>query len=185
MAKLTTDEIRRRFESSNEFNEIFEAFEQAIEMRLDDIEIYRRLFWNHSLTADELCLFGEKLALEFQPIAYETYMWLANIFEVMYSKIDNYERALEYYKKASQVRPNEPDPYLDAADCYEPDLNIPPLSSLIHFLKSGTSHVPNPKMLYQRLSHFYDLDGNDEMSAYYRRKAEEGSTPPGQQPAAE
>ena len=175
---LSPVEIRKRFEVSKEFNEIFDAFEQAIDQRLDDIELYRQLFWNHTLTPDELCLFGEKLVREFPNLAYDVYMWLASVFEVTYAMYDNYERALEYYRKASSVRPAEPDPYLDAADCYEPDLNIPPISRLIEFLKSGTTAVSAPKPLYQRLAHFYELCGNDEMLKYYRQKLDEGTSPP-------
>src|ERR1041384_7759062 len=125
MQKLTVEEIRKRFELSKEFNEIFDAFEQAIAERLQDIELYRLLFWNHTLSPDELCLFGEKLAKEFPQLAYDTYMWLANVFEVTYSMVDNYELTITYFQKASTVKPRETDPYLDAADCYEPDLNIP------------------------------------------------------------
>ena len=180
MPKLSIDEIRKRFEQSSDFNEIFDAFQQALEQQVEDIELYRLLFWNHSLSADELCLFGEKLALEFPPLAYDTYMWLASVFEVTYSMVDNYERALEYYRKAAFSRPTETDPYLNAADCYEPDLNIPPLSALIEFLKRGSEQALNRKPLYQKLVYLYDLSGNDEMREYYRRKMEEGSPPPSQ-----
>src|ERR1043166_2812990 len=127
MGKLTVEEIRKRFEISNEFNEIFDAFEEAIEQGLKDIELYRQLFWNHTLSPDELCLFGEKLAKEFPELAYDTYMWLASVFEVTYSMFDNYELTLAYYIKAAQANPTEPTPYLAAASCYEPDLNIPPI----------------------------------------------------------
>lgn len=175
MGKLKPDEIRKVFETSNEFNEIFDAFEKALEQRLDDIELYRQLFWNHTLAPDELCLFGEKLAKEFPQLAYDTFMWLASVFEVTYSMYDNYELALEYYKKASVIRPDESDPYLDAADCYEPDLNIPPITTLIDFLKQGVGKVRNRKSICQRLTYLYELSGNDEMSAYYKRKADEGS----------
>ena len=185
MPKLSVDDIRKRFELSKEFNDIFDAFEQALEQRLDDIELYRQLFWNHALTPDELCLFGEKLAKEFPTLGYDTYMWLASIFEVTHSMIDNYELAVVYYKKAASVRPSEPDPYLDAADCYEPDLNIPPISILIDFLKQGAHNVGNPTLIYQRLVHLYELSGNDEMSQFYRRKANECSPPPAEQPPAE
>jgi tetratricopeptide (TPR) repeat protein len=172
MQKLTVEEIRKRFELSKEFNELFDAFEQAIGQRLQEIELYRELFWNHTLTPAELCLFGEKLAKEFPALAYDAYMWLANVFEVTYSMYDNYELAFQYFQKASGVRPSEPDPYLDAADCHEPDLNIPPLDSLIAFLKKGVGAVTVPKPLYQKLAYLFDLAGNDEMSAFYRQKAE-------------
>jgi tetratricopeptide (TPR) repeat protein len=183
MPTFSEDEIRRRFSLSTDFNEIFDAFEAAIAQRLDDVEIYRLLFWNHSLTPDELCLFGQKLVQEFPHIAYDVYMWLANVFEVTYSMYDNYDLAIEYYKKAASVRPAEPDPYLDAADCYEPDLNIPPVGVLIDFLKDGVQHVANPRNVYQRLSYFYQIVGDSSLSEYYRRKAEEHGMPRRQGPS--
>jgi tetratricopeptide (TPR) repeat protein len=174
MPKLTTEEIRKRFESSQDFNEIFEAFEQALEQRLGDIELYRLLFWNHTLSPDELCMFGEKLAKEIPSIAYDTFMWLANVFEVIHSVFDNYELALVYYRKAAAARPDALEPYLNATDCYEPDLNIPSLAVLTNFLKQGVEKVSTPKPIYERLSQLYEMQGNDEMHEYYRRKAEEG-----------
>ncbi len=185
MPKLSIEDIRKRFEQSKEFNEIFDAFEQSLEQRFDDIELYKKLFWNPTLTPDELCLFGEKLAKEFPQVSYDTYMWLADIFEVTYSTYDNHVRSLEYFQKAAAVRPNEPTPYLAAAKCYEPDLNIPPLTLLIMFLKRGLDSAGDPKVLYERLIELYEHAGNDEMIDYYRRKLSEGSSPPEEQPGGQ
>ncbi len=185
MAKLSIDEIRRRFELSREFNEIFDAFEQALQQKILDMELYRLLFWNNTLTPDELCMFGEKLAKEFSSLSYDVYMWLASVFGVTYAMYDNYELAFEYYQKAAQARPDSPDPYLEASDCYEPDLNIPSLTSIIDFLKMGIRHVKVPLPLYERLAHFYELNGNDEMSKYFRRRAEEASGQEPEQPPAQ
>ena len=184
MSKLPVAEIRKRFESSTEFNEIFDAFQQAIDQRLDDIELYRLLFWNHTLTPPELCLFGEKLAKDFPALAFDAYMWLANVFEVTYAMYDNYELALEYYRKAAECRMDDAAPYNEAAECYEPDLSIPPLSHLVDFLKQGVGRVKAPKTLYERLAYFYDLMGNDEMSMYFRRKLEESQHPPEAPPSS-
>ena len=178
MSGLSVHDIRKRFETSKDFNEIFEAFEHALKQRIDDIELYRQLFWNHSLSPDELKLFGEKLSLEFSHIAYDVYMWLASVFEATTSMNDNYELALEYYRKAAQAESSHLEPYLYAADCFEPDLNIPPIAVLINFLKEGIQKVSAQKLLYQRLSHLYEIAGNDEMSDYCRRKAGEEPPPP-------
>jgi tetratricopeptide (TPR) repeat protein len=179
------EEIRRCFSTSRDFNEIFDVFQSALYQKLKDVEPYRLLFWNHSLTPDEVRLFGEKLANEFPDLAYDVYLWLASIFEVTLSSVDNYELAVHYYQKAALVKPAEPDPYLDACDCYDPDLNIPPLASLIDFVRHGVAHVANPVSLYKRLAHMYELAGNLEQSEYYRRKADEASTPGPETPSAE
>ncbi len=177
MRPYSVDEIRRCFSTSTDFNEIFDAFQSAISQNLKDVEPYRLLFWNHSLTPDEVRLFGEKLAQEFPDLAYDVYLWLASVFEVTYSSSDNYELALHYYKKAALARPDEPDPYLDACDCYEPDLNIPPLSSLIEFVKHGANRVRNPRSLYKRLAHLYELAGDMDLSDHYRRKSDATHSP--------
>jgi len=183
MRSYTLDEIRHCFSASTDFNEIFDVFQFALTQKLKDVELYRLLFWNHSLTADEVRLFGEKLAGEFPEMAYEVYLWLASVFEVTTSSSDNFELALHYYQKAASVRPGEPDPYLNASDCYDPDLNIPPLAILIDFLRRGLEHASNPAALYTRLASLYELAGDAQQSEICRRKAEESSpdTEPGPQ----
>ena len=181
MRIYTVEEIRRCFSTSTDFNEIFDVFQSALSQKVKDVEPYRLLFWNHSLTPDEVRLFGEKLAGEFPDLAYDVYLWLASIFEVTYSSSDNYELALHYYQKAAAVKPDEPDPYLDACDCYDPDLNIPPVSNLIEFVRHGIQHVANPTSLYKRLSYLYELAGDADQSDYYRRKADESGPDSGEQ----
>jgi hypothetical protein len=77
---LSYEEIRNRFINSEDFNEIFDAVEEAIRQRIEDIELYRLLFWNNSLSAEAIAMFGEKIANEFPSIAYDVYMWLASVF---------------------------------------------------------------------------------------------------------
>jgi hypothetical protein len=184
MRAYSLDEIRQCFSLSTDFNEIFDVFQYAVSQKLNDVELYRILFWNHSLTADEVRLFGEKLAGEFPDLAYDFYIWMASVFEVTYASSDNFELALEYYQKASSVMPAEPDPYLDASDCYDPDLNIPPLPVLIEFVKRGLQHVPAPVNLYRRLAALYEYAGDAQQSEYYKQKADDASQSSGQQPPA-
>ncbi len=63
MRTYSVEEIRRCFSNSSDFNEIFDAFQSALSQNLKDVEPYRLLFWNHSLSPDEVRLFGEKLAV--------------------------------------------------------------------------------------------------------------------------
>ncbi|HTY11062.1 MAG TPA: hypothetical protein VMF88_08315 [Bacteroidota bacterium] len=179
MPDLPREEIRLRFSSAKSFNEIFDAFESAINQHIDDIELYRQLFWNDSLRIDEIILFGEKLAKEFPHNAYDVYMWMANVFEAVFSSEDNFEHSLMYYQKAASVNPVAPDPYLDACDCYDPDLNIPPLETLVEFVKKGLDRVTDNKSLCSRLSKLYKLLGDEDLAEYYRLKADEsGELPP-------
>jgi len=171
MPRRTPEDIRAVFANSADFNQLFDAFEEALAQGLQDIELYRVLFWNNSLSPDELRMFGEKLSREFPALAYETFLWLANVFEVTYSAYDNFELAMVYYRKAASVNPEDPDPYVRACDCYDPDLNIPPLPLLIDFVKAGLQSVKNKQVLYVRLSNLYQLKGDEDLSEFFRRLA--------------
>jgi len=80
MRSYSLDEIRHCFSTSTDFNEIFDVFQAALAQRCADLDVYRLLFWNHSLTPDEVRLFGEKLAGEFPALAYDVFLWLAGMF---------------------------------------------------------------------------------------------------------
>lgn len=179
MPQLTRDEIRNRFAASKDFNDIFDAFELAINQEIEDLELYRLLFWNDALGPHEIILFGEKLARKFPRTAYEVYMWMANVFEVLYAQRDNFERSFEYYEKAAAVNPYRIEPYIQAADCYDVDLNIPSLEVLIEFLKRGLDFVSDRKTLCSRLSYLYHIFGDEDLSEYYRVRADDsGETAP-------
>jgi len=177
MPRHSIEELRALFANSNDFNDLFDAFEDALEQGIQDVELYRLLFWNNALSPDELCLFGGKLAREFPAIAYDTYMWLASVFEVTYSAYDNFELAILYYRKAAETRPGEEEPYLKACDCYDPDLNIPPVDILIDLLREGLNQVEDKRTLLLRLSRLYALMGDDEQAEYYRRLADDHGPP--------
>lgn len=175
---LSRTEIRHIFNESKNFNELFDAFDAALKQGIDDVELYRILFWNDSLGSDELILFGEKLARQYRHLAYDVYMWLANIFEVLFGKKDNFELAVSYYQKAAAIRPDQSDPYLDACDCYNPDLDIPPAKMLIEFLKVGYEFVPDKKNICVRLAVLYQAVGETDLAEYYRVRGDESGESP-------
>jgi hypothetical protein len=177
MRTYSPEEIRQCFSSSTDFNEIFDVFQSALAQRVTEFEPYRLLFWNPSLTPDEVRLFGEKLAGEFPQVAYEVFFWLAGMFEATYSSSDNHELSFHYYRKAAAVSPAEPEPYMKACDCYEPDLNIPPAAALIEFLKSGLPHAADTSPFFTRLGDLYAYIGDADQAFYYRLRAEK---PPGE-----
>ncbi|MEW6511569.1 MAG: hypothetical protein AB1428_11505 [Bacteroidota bacterium] len=186
MRTYTLDEIRQCFSTSTDFNEIFDVFQSALAQKITDLDSYRLLFWNHSLTPDEVRLFGEKLAEEFPSLAYDVFLWLAGIFEATYSSSDNHELAVQYYRKAAGARPTDSEPYLRVCDCYDPDLSIPPLPGLIEFLLQGLKKVADPSPLWMRLADLYEYAGDPQQSAFCRMKAElkKGLPPEGAAPQA-
>jgi len=185
MRTYTLNEIRQCFSTSTDFNEIFDVFQSALAQQVADLDPYRFLFWNHSLTPDEVRLFGEKLAGEFPALAFDVFLWLAGMFEATYSSSDNHELAVHYYRKAATVKPTAVEPYLKVCECYDPDLSIPPLGGLIDFVLKGLTRVSDPVPLYRCLAELYAFAGDPKQSDYYRLKAGErrGSAPEGKNAA--
>jgi hypothetical protein len=175
MRTYSVEEIRRCFTTCTDFNEIFDLFQSALAQKVKDLELYRLLFWNHALTADEIRLFGEKLALEFPDIAFDVFLWLAAVFKVTTSQHDNFELAFHYYRRAAQARPEESEPYTEACDCHDADLNIPPRGVLIDFLQEGLPRVADPIPLCRHLAALLELDGKPELAEKYRRRIDDAS----------
>ncbi len=173
MEYLTRDEIRQRFEFATEFNEIFDALEHALEQQFDDPDLYKVMFWNKSLSPDEVGMFAEQVNKHFPHRAYENYIWLAEMSAIVFASEDNFERAILYYHKAAHANPTSVEPYIKAVLCYDPDIKIPPAKHLIEFVKSGIPLVTEKKKMYQRLSYLYEQIGNDEMTHYFRHLADE------------
>ena len=162
MPKYSIEQLRTIFTASNDFNEIFDGFEDALAQKIDDIELYRHLFGNSYLTAEEICLFAEKLSGDFPELAYDVYMWLGSYFAALYAQKDNYELATRYYHKAAQVRPFETAPYLNLCDNYDENLNLPPANELITFLSVGIEYCKDVCPLMERMIFLYELKGDDE-----------------------
>jgi tetratricopeptide (TPR) repeat protein len=173
MPRFTVPEIREIFSSSRDFNDLLEAFQEALALNAQDLELYRPLFWNPGLSPDEVCLFGEKLAKEFPALAFDTYVWLAKVFEMTFASYDNFELAMKYYRKASLVKPEESGPYLGAADCFDPNISIPPPFMLIQFLREGLRHVTDKRDLLDRIAYLFEMIGDMEQSEHYRKLSDD------------
>ncbi|MBM4166172.1 MAG: hypothetical protein FJ218_04530 [Ignavibacteria bacterium] len=173
MSSYSPEQIHKCFSESNDFDEIFDAFESALLQQIDDIGMYSQLFWNPSLSPEELCLFGEKLAKEFSHISYDVYFWLASVFETTYAQKDNYELAFTYYRKAAKVNANEIAPYVKLCDCFDPIVNLPPIDDLISFLVEGIEVVSEPKQLFEWLIRLYEIKGEGEKGEMYARRLRE------------
>ena len=173
MPRFSSEEIREIFSGSRDFNDLLDAFQDALLQGLQDLSLYRMLFWNPALTPDEVCLFGEKLAKENPGLAFETFVWLAKVFETTFSSYDNFELAMKYYRKAAHAKADDPLPYLGAADCFDPNINLPPPFALIQFLKEGLVQVVDKREILDRIAYLFEMIGDTEQSEHYRKLSDD------------
>lgn len=160
------------FKNSKNPDELFDAFDDAIKNGIDDLEIYKVLFWNPALSLDEVCMFIKKLAQTFSHRSYEIYMWGAYILELSFDDVENFDSILNFYKKASEINPNSVEPYIKALDAYNFDLKVYSPISLINFVKKGLTKVSDPTTIYFKLSEFFGKLGNIELKNHYLAEGE-------------
>jgi tetratricopeptide (TPR) repeat protein len=160
------------FKNSKNADELFDAFDSALKEGIDDLELYKLLFWNPALSIDMLSMFIKKLASTFPHLAYDVYMWGAKVIELSFDNVENYETILNFYKKASELKPLENEPYVKAADAYNFDLKVHSPAMVINFLKKGITKVKDPTTLYFKLSEFFGKLGNIELKNHYLAEGE-------------
>ncbi len=171
MRDPSPEDVRNEFRTQRGFNDLFEVFRKAIELRIEDVDIYRELLWNNSLKSEELLFFAKRIGELFPKIGFEIYMWLSGVFESRPADVDGLEMAFLCLKKAAEFDQKAEEPYISSCNLYNPDLRIPTLQSIMSFLKGGVDRVEDPLPIYERLSIFYKMLGNDEMFRFYKQKS--------------
>jgi len=156
-------EIERIFRDSSSPDELFDAFQNAIKLRLRDPELYKILLSNMSLSVDEIKMYVEKLSKEFRDISYDVYLWAAKLFEAA-STFDSIGEALNYYHRAIEYRGDDYKPYLQIMKLYNQDIDFPPKERISSILKKGLSEVQRKSKLCFGIADFYKKMNDAEMN---------------------
>jgi hypothetical protein len=162
MEQLKRD-IEKIFRESDSNGELFDTFMRAIHYKINDLDLYKILLANISLSIDELKLFTEKVCSEFSDLTYDIYLWSATILE----NVDSIETAFEYYNKAIDTKKIECKPYLSIIKMYNADLDFPPRNSVIQIFKRGLNDVKFKSKLCYGIADFYSKLNNENMKNKY------------------
>lgn len=155
--------IEKIFRNSNNNDEIFDAFADAISQEISDLNLYKILLGNKSLSQDEIIMFAEKICKEFPNLSYQIYMWIASIFQNSLLDLNRLNIAFEYYLKASKINPTYTKPYLEMLDLYTYDLDSQLNKKIIEAIKKAEKVVEKKSDFYYKLAaHYKNL--NDEIS---------------------
>jgi tetratricopeptide (TPR) repeat protein len=165
-------EIEDIFRDSNSSDELFDAFQYALEKNIIDLELYKILLANPYLSQDMLIMFTEKLCSEFHHIAFDICLWTGNIFENRGPEFTNIKIALEYYSKAAVLKPSSHDPYISMLNLYQNELDYPTNDLIFEKIENGIEDVKLKSKVYEAMSSFYKKLGKDKLMKEYMGKAE-------------
>jgi hypothetical protein len=165
-------QIENTFRLSNSPDELFDAFHYALEMDMNDIEVYRILLANPFLSSDEVKMFTEKLSRVMPDNSYDLFMWSAKIFENQKEAPDKLECAINYYRRAAKFNPASSLPLIRLLGLFNYDYDSSMNEVLINFAKDCVAFIKDKSKVYISLADIYKRKGELNLEAKYRALAE-------------
>lgn len=172
MTRITKKYLENIFRNSDSPDELFDTFRIAIDKKINDPSLYKILLWNKALSPDEVMMFAEKICKENPEMCYQLFSWVGKIFSTVSVYGELNEKAFEYFKKASHVKPNAHEPYIAMIKLYNADLNIPSPGSIIKAAEKGLEKVDKKSKVCFALVSLCKLTGDIEMSRLYQKLGE-------------
>lgn len=154
--------VEQIFRNSNNRDEIFDAFAEAISNKIDDLNLYKILLGNNSLSKDEIIMYAEKICKEFPRHAYDIYMWIASIFQNSLLDINRLELAYEYFDKSSKLNPEIAKPIIEMLDLYTYDIDSILNTKIIEAAKKAEKRIKDKSEYYYKLAAHYKNLNNEE-----------------------
>ena len=170
-SKLKQD-LEEIFRTSNSPDELFDTFRVAIERKLHDEELYKILLRNKALSVDEISMFTEKICKEFPDLSYNIYFCVGQLLESISTYGKHNERALQYFEKAANIKPESEEPFLAIAKMYNNELNIPRFETVAKIIEDGISKVRMKSKLCFVLADLLVKRGEKEKSLNFKKLGE-------------
>lgn len=155
------------FRNSTSPDELFDAFREAINGRISDIDLYKILLGNPVLTSDEIKLFSEKLAKEIPEQKINTFMWTASVFEHQKEDFENMSDAALYYQKAFENEPTNAAPLLRLLNLYNYDFETPLNKTIIEYVEQNVRTVNQKSGTFFSLAELYKRKGDFFLASKY------------------
>ncbi len=173
--KKEKEKIELVFRTSENFDELFDAFQKALQLHIDDVETYKILFANPFLKLYENKLLTKKLCESFPHLCSEIYLWNAEILSA--KKYDNEWRktAVEFYILASDNLPTDVTPLIKLLELYDHEIALPENEIIIKEVKNRMELVEDKKSLYTALADFYKAENKPHLERKYRGLAEKSN----------
>ncbi len=164
--------LENTFRNSNDTNELFDAFIDAMRHNIKDVDLFKILLANPVLSKDELIMYTEKLCKELEENSYEICLWTAGIFENNCEDYDCLNNAIRYLEKAIDTKPEQHKPFLHLLELYNLDFEVPTNETILNIVHSKIDGVRKKSKVYYALADLYKKLGNVEQQRKYFGLAE-------------
>ena len=166
------NKIESIFRNSTSPDLLFDAFQEAIKLKVKDPEIFKILLGNPALSTDEIKMFVEKLIKEFPGNANELFKWAAKIFELQQNYHSATHDAINYYKRAHDYKPESFESLIQLLQLYNHELNLPTNKIILEFVETRISAVQLKSKIYYALADHYKKIGDKQREGKFLLLAE-------------
>jgi hypothetical protein len=175
MSNGALERIENVFRNSTSVDELFDSFQEALKLNLNDIAFYKVLLSNQALTTDEIKLFTQKLIRDFPQYTFDLLMWSASIFESCVDDRYGPENAFLYYSKAIDADPASYKPLLAILGLYNYDAEVLSNHKVIDIIVSNIQPVQLKSKVYYALADHYKRNGNYAIATIYFEMGEKAA----------
>ncbi len=155
------------FRNSASSDELFDAFREAINARVVDMDLYKILLGNPALSPDEIKMFTEKLAKDIPEHRVSAFMWTANVFEHEKEDYNKLENAVGYYQRAFEQEPANAVPLIRLLNLYNYDLETQINKTIIDFVVQNVKSVNKKSGTFFSLADLYKRKGDYLLASKY------------------
>jgi hypothetical protein len=157
--------IESTFRCSNSFDELFDTFRGALQIKLSDIDTYKILLSNQTLSPDEIKIFTEKLIKEFPQNAFTISLWAAKIFENYPNIREGLDEAIYYFARAINYKPTSHEPLLGLLNLYNYETDFYTNKKLFLLIDSSLPCANIKSKIYFALADHYKKIGDNNLAA--------------------
>ncbi len=175
---MNLDEIKRiedTFRNSASSDELFDAFQNAIKMKLRDIGTFKILIANPTLTPNEIKMFTEKLLNEIPSNSFDLLLWTGKVFENHPHNYRHLEDTISIYQRAIAHKPSSHEPLLKLLNLYNHELDLPTNRKILSLINESIDFVNRKSKVYYALANHYKKCSDPNLEKNYLRLAEESA----------
>ena len=167
--------IEETFRNSKSPDELFDTFQNAININLGDLETFKILLANPTLSPDEIKMFTEKLIKEIPNKALDLLLWTGKVFENHPDNYKHLEDAFSYYHRAISLQPNSHEPFLRLLNLYNHEIEFPTNQKILDVIDESVAAVDRKSKVYYALANHYKRCGDSKLEAKYIALAEKSA----------
>ena len=173
---MNLDDVKRiedTFRNSRSPDELFDAFQNAIKINLSDIDTFKILIANPTLTPNEIKMFTEKLLKETPGNALDLLLWTGKVFENHPDNYNHLEETILIYQRALSYKPTSHEPLLKLLHLYNHEIDFPTNQKILDLIDESVAAVDKKSKVYYALAKHYKKCGDPKLEKKYLQLAEE------------